>query len=183
MKPVFAASLLALGLVTAPAAFAGPDAFHAGTVIPDYGKVANVPDALPIPEGTVFMIDFDASKPAGAGVLNRKFESAARFINMQAEAGVKPQDVHIAFVVHGKASWDLADDTTYKAKYETDKANPNAKMIAELQQHGVRFIVCGQTAAYYDLNKSNLLPGVELSLSAMTEHALLQRQGYTLNPF
>lgn len=183
MKPIFVACLCAAGLLAAPAAFAGADAFHAGAIIPDYGKVAAVPDALPIPKGTVFMVDFDAHEKAGAGKLSRKYESAARFINMQAAAGVKPADIHIAFVVHGKASWDLANDATYKARYETDADNPNAKLIAELQQHGVRFIVCGQTAAYYDLNQKNLLPGVELSISAMTAHALLQQQGYTLNPF
>jgi hypothetical protein len=29
----------------------------------------------------------------------------------------------------------------------------------------------------------DLLPGVEMALSAMTAHALLQQQGYTFNPF
>jgi hypothetical protein len=28
-----------------------------------------------------------------------------------------------------------------------------------------------------------ILPGVEMALSAMTAHALLLQQGYTLNPF
>jgi len=28
-----------------------------------------------------------------------------------------------------------------------------------------------------------LLPGVEMALSAMTAHAILQQEGYTLNPF
>jgi hypothetical protein len=36
---------------------------------------------------------------------------------------------------------------------------------------------------YYDIGKDDLLPKVELSLSAMTTHAQLQSQGYTLNPF
>ena len=29
----------------------------------------------------------------------------------------------------------------------------------------------------------DLLPGIEVGLSAMTAHALLQQQGYTVNPF
>ena len=48
---------------------------------------------------------------------------------------------------------------------------------------GVRVIVCGQSAAYYDVENDALLPGVEMALSAMTAHAVLQQQGYALNPF
>jgi intracellular sulfur oxidation DsrE/DsrF family protein len=47
----------------------------------------------------------------------------------------------------------------------------------------VRIFVCGQSAAYYDVTTNDLLPGVEMALSAMTVHALLQQQGYSLNPF
>ena len=36
---------------------------------------------------------------------------------------------------------------------------------------------------FYDITGGDLLPGVEMSLSAMTAHALLQQDGYTLNPF
>lgn len=48
---------------------------------------------------------------------------------------------------------------------------------------GVRIIVCGQSAAHYEVATGELLPGVEMALSAMTAHALLQQEGYTLNPF
>ena len=36
---------------------------------------------------------------------------------------------------------------------------------------------------YYDVAAEDLPDGVELMLSAMTAHALLQQDGYTLNPF
>jgi intracellular sulfur oxidation DsrE/DsrF family protein len=55
--------------------------------------------------------------------------------------------------------------------------------VAALLGAGARIIVCGQTAAYYDVATEDLLPGVEMALSAMTVHALLQQQGFTLNPF
>ena len=47
----------------------------------------------------------------------------------------------------------------------------------------VSTIVCGQSAACYGVKTDDLLPGVEMAVSAMTAHALLQQQGYTLNPF
>ena len=56
-------------------------------------------------------------------------------------------------------------------------------MRVVMTDQGVRFIVCGQSAAGQGVAKSELLPGVEMALSAMTAHALLQQQGYTVNPF
>jgi intracellular sulfur oxidation DsrE/DsrF family protein len=56
-------------------------------------------------------------------------------------------------------------------------------LIGALTDAGVRIILCGQTAAYRDISKDDLLPNVELALSAMTAHAQLQQSGYTLNPF
>jgi intracellular sulfur oxidation DsrE/DsrF family protein len=48
----------------------------------------------------------------------------------------------------------------------------------------VRIILCGQSAAGLGLDETaDLLPGVEVALSAMTAHALLQQDGYTVNPF
>jgi intracellular sulfur oxidation DsrE/DsrF family protein len=43
--------------------------------------------------------------------------------------------------------------------------------------------VCGQSAAFNDVTNEDLLPGVHMALSAMTAHAQLQQEGYTLNPF
>ena len=52
----------------------------------------------------------------------------------------------------------------------------SSAMVREMLDHGVRFIVCGQSAASQGVAKSELIPGVELALSAMTAHALLQQQ-------
>jgi len=47
----------------------------------------------------------------------------------------------------------------------------------------VKVYLCGQSAAYYDVKNTDLYKGVDMALSAMTAHALLQQQGYSLNPF
>jgi intracellular sulfur oxidation DsrE/DsrF family protein len=80
----------------------------------------------------------------------------------------------------------MSKDTTYGAKHAAggnEIPNPNGALIDALRAKGVRVIVCGQSAAAYDVQKADLYPGVEMALSAMTAHALLQQQGYTLNPF
>ncbi|MFK8017075.1 MAG: DsrE family protein [Gammaproteobacteria bacterium] len=163
--------------VCALSAAAGPDDFHAGNVIPDYGKVATVTAAASLPSTTQFSVAFDVGEAAEEGQVNRRMASAARLINMHEEAGIDPDNTRVAIVVHGSAALDLVNDERFGGP------NPNAGLIAALTKAGVRIILCGQTAAYRDVAAADLLDGVSMSLSAMTAHALLQQQGYTLNPF
>ena len=76
---------------------------------------------------------------------------------------------------------DIGNDLVTDDRYGSE--NANAGLIAALIDAGVSIQLCGQTAAYRDIAKSDLLPGVGLSLSAMTAHAELQQRGYSLNPF
>ena len=107
--------------------------------------------------------------------------SAARFINMHGRANVPLENISVAVVVHGGAVKDVSNAAYYSDAVGGD--NANAALIAALISKGVRIIVCGQSAAYYDVGNDDLLLGVEMALSAMTAHALLQRDGYTVNPF
>lgn len=172
---------LAVSLFALPA-FAGMDNFHAGTAIPGYGKVASVETDMAIPKKAKFKIRFDVTKAGDADAVNRSFDTAARFINMHVENGVPLENINLALVVHGPATLDLAKDERYGAAHE-GAANPNAPLIAALAEKGVRIILCGQAAVAHDVAGEDLLPGVEVALSAMTAHALLDAEGYTLNPF
>ena len=109
--------------------------------------------------------------------VNKGFNTAARFLNMHAAAGVPAENMSVAIVVHGPAASDLL--TAEKLGH----ANPSAPLIAELLAAGASIQLCGQTAAARDFAPEDLLPGITVSLSAMTSHALLQQDGYTLNPF
>lgn len=163
------ACLLALPL----AANAGPDDFTAGPAIMDFGKTVQIEDAEPIAADTVLKVAFDLAKPADEGKINRGLDSAARFINMHRAAGLPAENVNVAIVVHGGAYADLM----------RTEGNANAPLIAALLENGATITLCGQTAVYRDVDTEQLLPGVTLSLSAMTAHAQLQQSGYTLNPF
>ena len=104
------------------------------------------------------------------------------FINMHAAAGVPVENIKLALVVHGGASNDLMTDEAYGAKFDGAKSG-NRALLRALMDKGVPVILCGQSAAYHKINQEDLLPGVEMVLSAMTAHALLQQDGYTVNPF
>ena len=169
--------LLCITAVFGSDALAGPEAFQPGALIEDYGKIAPVPGAVAIPENASFKVVWDLVKAAEAGTLNRGFDTTARFLNMHHAAGVPAERLQLAVVVHGGAHRDLLDVAAYGGE------NPNAALIAQLVEHNVQILLCGQTAAYYGVTKNDLLPGVDLALSAMTAHALLQQKGFTLNPF
>ena len=166
-------SALAAALIAPALAWAGPGDFAPGPVIEAFGPVAPVPGARPIPEGTEFRVSFDTRDRSEAGELNSKLTAAARFLNMQAAAGIPPENIHLAVVIHGPALNDVT----------TDAAGANADLVAALLEHNVAIYVCGQSAVWYDVAAEDLLPGVTMSLSAMTAHARLQQDGYTLNPF
>ncbi len=177
----FILSFFALLAFSTPA-FAGPEAFHDGPLIPGYGKIATVKSDQPIPAEMVFKVRFDISKGAKAGEVNRSLDTVARFINMHLAAGVKPENIQLAVVLHGQGAADVTKDEYYGTQKE-HALNANAPLVAALIANGTRFYVCGQSAAYYGIENEDLLPGVQMSLSAMTAHALLNAEGYSLNPF
>lgn len=166
---------VALAAAVLPAALAAQDvnAFRTGPVFAGFGPHAAVEGIAQVPADTEFAIAFDVATPADEGARNRHFESAARFMNMHVAHGVPEDNIRLAVVVHGKAVNDLLDK----------EENGSAEMVRQMLDHGVRFIVCGQSAAGLGVSQEQLIPGVEMALSAMTAHALLQQRGYTVNPF
>lgn len=179
-KWVLAAFLLLAGGVNA-AENIEKKSMETGPVIEGFGPVMPVEQTIPLSGKEHFKVAFDVAEQGEPEKANRRFESLARFLNMQARAGVPAKQVELALVVHGKAGFDLLNNAHFKEKY--GKENPNASLLAELQKHNVRVMLCGQSAGFSGIEPKQLLPGVEMALSAMTAHALLQQQGYTLNPF
>ncbi|RDV25505.1 hypothetical protein DXV75_09405 [Alteromonas aestuariivivens] len=154
--------------------------FVSGTAIPDYGKYAQVPGVKFNAESR-FQVVFDVAEGGKPGELNRRFNSLARFLNMHVGHGAVLENLDLVLVVHGSATLDLLNDEQYQAR--KSQKNANAGLLAALQKAGVKVWVCGQSAAGHEVEEADLLPGVEVALSAMTAHAQLQQQGYTLNPF
>ena len=166
-----------LSLILASAgALAGPDDFHPGALIKGYGRIAEVPGLAPLPADTRFKLAIDVVDGGVAGEVNGKFQTAASFLNLQHAQGIPAENVEIALVVHGAAHRDLLVDDAYGG------SNPNAELLAQLQEHGVKVYYCGQSAVYRDVAREDLLPGVELTASATTTHALLQQRGFALRP-
>ncbi|NNC99601.1 MAG: DsrE family protein [Gammaproteobacteria bacterium] len=177
MKKVIAAILLS----TAATSVAVADEFSTGPVFRDHGENIRVENGLKNPLSQHFKILFDIYQSSDAGGINSKFDSVARFINMHVRSGVPAENIEVAMVVHGKASFDLLSKAAYQSKFARN--NDSADLLNQLLAAKVQVYLCGQSAAHLGIENRDLIPGVSMSLSAMTANALLQQQGYTLNPF
>jgi len=175
-------AMLVMLAMAAPLSAQGTGIFRMGPVFDDFGPYALVETTDSLPADAAFMHSFDVAEGADGEDRNRGFESAARFVNMHAAAGVPLDNIDLAVVVHGGAVRDLLTDEARAAR-DFGEVNPSGAMVREMLDAGVRFIVCGQSMAGSNVGPDDLIPGVEIALSAMTAHALLQQQGYTVNPF
>jgi len=155
----------------------------AGPIIKNHGKVWKIENAdIEVDATKEYMVVFDImDSPEDKSALNAKIETAARFLNMHAQAGVPPENLKAIIVVHNTASKDIIVDRVYQNKYGVK--NPNTELVKELLDANVKVIFCGQSSVSRGFPKEDLIPGVQLSLSAMTALIQLQDEGYRLIKF
>jgi len=179
MKPIFLLRIALCGFLFS--GFAQDRA--AGPVIKEFGKVSKIenPD-FKTDTSLAFKAVFDIMKtPDNQGELNRSIETAARFLNMHAQAGVPPENLKVALILHNLATKDLISNEAYQKRYGMN--NPNAELISALQAAGGQVIVCGQSIHSRGFSKEELLPNVQVALSAMTALIQLQKNDYNLIKF
>ncbi len=156
---------------------------EAGPIIVDFGKVWGIenPDyktRINQPLKVVFDI---MNSPDSDEVMNASIETAARFLNMHAQAGVPKENLKAVMVVHNKASKDIITNAAYQKRFGKD--NPNEPLIQALLKAGVEIIFCGQSSLSRDFPREETIKGVQLGLSAMTALIQLQNEGYQLIKF
>ena len=155
---------------------------QAGPVISSGGAVFRVDPDFATPTDIDYRVAFEIARPAASpDEPNAAINTVARFLNMHAQAGVAPERLSGAIVAHGGASMELLNDEAYRARFGVD--NPNRDLILELIERDQPVILCGQSAASRGIDASELLPGVQVALSAMTAFIALQDRGYRVNPW
>ena len=120
----------------------------------------------------------------GAVELHVPRAGIGRLIVLDVDGGVVEitvSDIQLAVVVHGTAGEELLSNAEYRARKGT--GNPNAGLLEELSKAGVRIVICGQTLAARKIQRDQLLPFVQVAPSATWAHAVLQTQGFKMNPF
>ncbi len=149
-----------------------------GPVVENYGPVFAVPEgSFNLEPDRQYKVLMDIGKgPDDPSALNRYIESAARFLNMQSRNGIKPENIKLAFVLHGSGTHAALNDEAYSEHFLVPNANKG--LIKALDKAGVDVYVCGQSAAYNGYGAEELLPEVKIAVSAMTVHVRLQQEGY-----
>jgi intracellular sulfur oxidation DsrE/DsrF family protein len=110
--------------------------------------------------------------------LNKGLESVARYLNLNADVGLKATDVKLALVLHGPATRAALNDSAY-ARHTTAKSNPNLDLIRELKACGVEVFVCGQSLARNQFAREEVAGDVAVAVSAMTVNVNKQQEGYS----
>lgn len=154
-----------------------------GKIIKDFGQTFTVtnPEIKTDTTATLKVI-FDVSQSSeDKSIPNKYMVTAARFLNMHANEGMRNDQLKVAMTVHGGAWQDVLNNTVYKEKYGVD--NPNFKLINQLTAAGVEVIICGQTAAFRKMPRDHVNPNVKFALSAMTALLQYQNNGYQFIKF
>jgi len=157
---------------------------ESGNVIPNFGKTFKVESPeFKTDTTSVLKVVFDVDRNFKPSEPNALMETAARFLNMHEKAGVAPQNMKVALVLHGKAVNDVLKDKFYTKINSEESQNPNLPLIDALSKQGVEIILCGQSAAYHKVSKEKTSEHVKFALSAMTALVQLQNDGYQLIKF
>lgn len=179
MQSTWRAALVWVAVAVPIAVTAAP---QTGPVIAEFGPVFEIADgAYGLQPDTDYALALDVSDaPDDPTHLNRYIESAARYLNMHARAGVDMNRLKLAVVVHGPAAMSLLNDAAYQRAFGVE--NPNGPLLKALGDAGVAVYLCGQTAGFRDIDAQDLVPSVQMALSAMTAHTRLQAEGYSVIP-
>lgn len=121
--------------------------------------------------------DVSAATPDSArGSFNSGLLEAMRILNLHAAAGVPKDKMDVVVVFHGPGAMSFLNDEIYNQRFKMK--NPNLALIKQLQDNGVKFVVCGQTAAFRGFTAASYAPGTLKAYSARTALSDLTQRGY-----
>jgi intracellular sulfur oxidation DsrE/DsrF family protein len=177
MSKVIVAAALAAGAVFGYSARAWtlPDST---LPVAGYEAAKDFSGARELPDPNVdYKVVFSVAANAKEDEIHPTLKSISTYVNTLAHHGVAANHRHIAAVFHqGGGDAVLANDV-YKTRHN-GVDNPNVALLKELKQAGVDMRVCGQGLLGKKLEPSQVLPGVQVDLWAMTTMVNLQLRGY-----
>jgi intracellular sulfur oxidation DsrE/DsrF family protein len=127
--------------------------------------------------GVDYKVVFSVAANAKDNEIHPTLKTIALYLNTLASNGVPATHRHIAAVFHQGGGDAVLTNDVYKSRHN-GVDNPNIAILKELKQAGVDLRVCGQGLLGKKLEPSQLLPGVQADLWAMTTMVNLQLRGY-----
>ncbi len=86
--------------------------------------------------------------------------------------------LEVIAIFHGAAGYMLLNDQAYDRARKSAKGNPYKEQIAALQQAGIQFEECGQTARSNGWTNTDLLPGIKVDAGANLRLVQLMQDGF-----
>ena len=86
--------------------------------------------------------------------------------------------VRMVAVFHGEAGYMMLNDAAYNRVRKAEKGNPFKELVKALQEEGVQFELCVNTAKSNGWVNADLLPGVKVNGGAMARIVQLVQDGY-----
>jgi intracellular sulfur oxidation DsrE/DsrF family protein len=177
MNRVMTGAVLVAGVLLG---YAGHAWTQTGSTLPVAGYTAakDFAGARELPDPSVdYKVVFSVAANAKADEIHPTLKTISTYLNTLAHNGVAADHRHIAAVFHqGGGDAVLANDV-YKSRHD-GVDNPNIALLKELKQAGVDLRVCGQGLLGKKVEPSQVLPGVQVDLWAMTTMVNLQLRGY-----
>ncbi len=154
-----------------------------GPVFEDIGAVYSIDKLDYLPDTTqnlkaIFDVERKYEDP---NAMNSVLSSLHRYYNMHVRYGFTQDKIQLVVVLHGGSTKDALSSSAYKGQFNTD--NPNQHLIKTLSGIGVKVYLCGQSMSYRGYTKADLLPEVQVALSAMSVLTAYQMNGYALIKF
>ncbi|MFY0690224.1 MAG: DsrE family protein [Cyclobacteriaceae bacterium] len=159
---------------------------HAQTLesplIPDYGKIWDVPNAIKPDSSLVYKIAIDLkTRVSEPQKVNRGLDNVARMINLHAVGGINSENIKVAVAVHGGATSIILNNDGYRQKHGVD--NPNIELIKQLKAAGVELYVCSQSMLFRGYEMEHVNKQVDVGLSMLTVVSEKMMNGYELLVF
>jgi intracellular sulfur oxidation DsrE/DsrF family protein len=172
---------LSLVLGSALAQNSGDDIPWATPLIKGYGHIKYNPKLAIQPKKNMdYKVVEKVTNGKAKNGINTQLWHVARLMNLLYAGGVAKKNMHVVGVIAGKATPIVLSNAAYKKRFGAD--NPNMKLLRELAKHGAKIYVCSQALAEWHIDPKDVSPYIIISLSAITDLATFQLQGYVLIP-
>lgn len=151
-----------------------------GLPIPGVEAAKDFPDENEVPDvNMVYKVAFDIGKPSPKiDEVNPGLLKIAEYYNTLAKHGVPADHRKFVVVFHQKGSEFALNNAVYKARNDGHD-NPNIALIQSMKKAGVDFRVCGQGVLGMKVDRSAILPDVQVDLWAMVTLMNFAMKGYT----
>ena len=141
------------------------------SAIPNYGRITPVEGLAEVADPSLrYKVVFNITSDSISGDVNRSLDKVARYMNLLASGGVRPEPGNIVAVVSGPATPIVANNPD----------NPNLPLITALQGLGVTVSVCSQAMHRAQLSADDLAPNVRIDASGLTTLTNLQLRGWAV---